>query len=59
MKKSNPCKKQEETFDIAKWRAQYAGKFTIMPKEYFPDVSNHPFFKRKLEKALEFAAKNP
>lgn len=46
-----------ESFDWEKWRAK--SKITIMPKSYFPDCSNDPFFKRKLERALEREAKYP
>ncbi len=52
MGKVNRPKKQEQHFDIKKWRAQYASKFTIVPKDHFSDVSNHPFLNRSMTQQL-------
>ncbi|WP_341838474.1 hypothetical protein WJU16_11605 [Chitinophaga pollutisoli] len=53
MKKRTTTTTSEVPFDIYKWGAN--AKITIKPRSYFPDASNHPFFKRKLEAALERA----
>ncbi|WP_109695126.1 hypothetical protein [Chitinophaga deserti] len=59
MKKETKKEENQEPFDLKKWMERESANDKIMPNDYFPDSSNHPFFKRKREEAIKFAAKHP
>lgn len=59
MKKVKKNKQAREPFNIQKWMERETANDRIVPNDYFPDLDNHPFFKRKLEEARDFITKHP
>ena len=57
MNPNDKKKRNNIPFDLKAWLERESKRDRIMPDDYFPNVDDDPFFKRKYEQAMERMAK--